>query len=54
MPEEQKPKQPKKFPWTSIGSENALLERSNFYGKMVLQYEDGNIILLRFEQTKKP
>ncbi len=46
--------QQKAYSWTSIGSENSVLESSNFYGKMTLQYEEGRIILLRFEQTKKP
>lgn len=48
------PQPQKSFQWTAIGSEHSILELGKYYGKMTLQYEAGRIVLLRFEQTKKP
>jgi hypothetical protein len=44
--------QPEEYGWVT-GEINTLRKR-NFYGKLVIEWRNGSIVLLRLEETLKP
>lgn len=42
------------FSWASISSYHMACENKEFWGTLTLQYQAGQIVLLRIEETLKP
>jgi len=42
------------FPFSAVASAHSELFHSEFYGTMTMRYEQGRIVLMKFEQTVKP
>ena len=44
----------KVFLWTDVSSCHNGLEAKGMYGEMIVKYEQGKIVLIRFQETIKP